>query len=155
MIKIYYFNKKKRVNNLKFVSYMSNQAQVLTNQGIERLLFQIREKNKRLAITGILLLIQGKFVQYIEGQSTEIDKVYEKIKLDSRHNELVLLDSGEIDKRQFKDWSMAYKKIGDDQIKEILGHTKLNLDDLFLYPTQEKTHPVLKVLYNFTNSLST
>ncbi len=134
---------------------MSNQAQVLTNQDIERLLFQVREKNKRLAITGILLLIQGKFVQYIEGQAPEIDKVYEKIKHDSRHNELVLLDSGELKARQFKDWSMAYKKIGDNQIKEILGHTELNLDDLFLYPSLQKTHPVLKVLYNFTNSLST
>ena len=133
---------------------MSNQARILTNQDIEELLFQIREKNKRLAITGILLLIQGKFVQYIEGQASEIDKVYEKIKVDNRHNELVLLDSGDLDKRQFKDWSMAYKKVGDDEIKDILGHSKLNLDDLFLKPTEEKTHPVLQVLYNFTNALS-
>lgn len=133
---------------------MSNQAQILTNQDIKDFLFQIREKNKRLAVTGILLLIQGKFVQYIEGQASEIDKVYEKIKVDTRHDELVLLDSGKIEKRQFKDWSMAYKKVGDDEIKDILGHSKLNLDDLFLLPTKEKYHPVLKVLYNFTNALS-
>lgn len=133
---------------------MSNQSQVLTNKDIENMLFQIREKNKRLAITGILLLIQGKFVQYIEGQATEIDKVYESIKKDSRHNELVLLDCGELESRQFKDWSMAYKKVGDEEIKDILGHSSLNLDSLFLFPTNEKTHPVLKVLYNFTNSLS-
>lgn len=142
------------MNHLKFVSYISNQAQIFTSQDIEDLLFQIREKNKRLAITGILLLIQGKFVQYIEGQSSEIDKVYKKIKKDTRHNELVLLDSGDIDKRQFKDWSMAYKKVRDDEIMDILGHTKLDLDDLFLLPSEEKTHPVLKVLYNFTNTLS-
>ena len=133
---------------------MSSQSQVLKKQDIEDLLFQIREKNKRLAITGILLLIQGKFVQYIEGQSTEIDNVYESIKKDSRHNELILLDSGVLDTRQFKDWSMAYKKVGDEEIKDILGHTNLNLDNLFLFPENEKTHPVLKVLYNFTNSLS-
>lgn len=133
---------------------MSNQSQVLTNQDIENLLFQIREKNKRLAITGILLLIQGKFVQYIEGKSAEIDNVYNSIKRDSRHNDLLLLDSGEIESRQFKNWSMAYKKVGDEEIKEIIGHTSLNLDDLFLFPTNEKTHPVLKVLYNFTHSLS-
>lgn len=142
------------MNQLKFVSYMSSQAQVLTSQDIEQLLFQIRKKNKELSITGILLLIQGKFVQYIEGETPEIDKVYEKIKVDSRHNELLLLDSGELKTRQFENWSMAYKKIGDDQVKEILGYTNLNLDDLFLYPSQQKTHPVLKVLYNFTNSLS-
>jgi hypothetical protein len=134
---------------------MSNQSRVLTNHDIEELLFQIREKNKRLAITGVLLLLQGKFVQYIEGKATEIDKVYDKIKHDTRHNELLLLDTGEIESRQFKDWSMAYKKVGDEEVKAILGHTKLNLDDLFLFPTTEKTHPVLKVLYNFTQSLST
>jgi len=133
---------------------MSNQSQVLTNQDIESMLFQIREKNKRLAITGILLLIQGKFVQYIEGKSTEIDEVYDSIKKDSRHNELILLDSGKLDSRQFNDWSMAYKKVGDQEIKDILGHSSLNLDSLFLFPTTEKTHPVLKVLYNFTHSLS-
>ena len=133
---------------------MSSQSQILSNQDIENMLFQIREKNKRLAITGILLLIQGKFVQYIEGDSTEIDKVYESIKRDSRHNELVLLDSGELETRQFKDWSMAYKKVGDEEIKDILGHSSLNLDNLFLFPSHEKTHPVLKVLYNFTHSLS-
>jgi len=142
------------LTELKFVSYMSNQSQVLTNQDIESLLFQIREKNKRLAITGILLLIQGKFVQYIEGKSTEIDEVYDSIKKDSRHNELILLDSGKLESRQFNDWSMAYKKVGDQEIKDILGHSSLNLDSLFLFPTTEKTHPVLKVLYNFTHSLS-
>ena len=133
---------------------MSSQSQVLKKQDIEELLFQIREKNKRLAITGILLLIQGKFVQYIEGNSTEIDRVYSRIKKDSRHNELILLDSGKLESRQFKDWSMAYKKVGDEEIRDILGHTNLKLDSLFLFPENEKTHPVLKVLYNFTNSLS-
>lgn len=133
---------------------MSSQSQVLRNQDIESMLFQIREKNKRLAITGVLLLIQGKFVQYIEGKSAEIDKVYDSIKHDPRHNELLLLDSGKIEKRQFKDWSMAYKKVGDEEIKAIVGHTSLNLDELFLLPSQEKNHPVLKVLYNFTHSLS-
>jgi len=142
------------LNNLKFVSYMSSQSQVLKDGDIENMLFQIREKNKKLAITGVLLLIQGKFVQYIEGCAPEIDHVYNSIEKDTRHNDLVLLDSGDIEKRQFKDWSMAYKKVGDEEVKEIVGDNSLNLDDLFLIPSSEKTHPVLKVLYNFTYSLS-
>ncbi len=133
---------------------MSSQSQVLRDKDIEEMLFQIREKNKKLAITGVLLLIQGKFVQYIEGHATEIDNVYHSIEKDPRHNELILLDSGEVEKRQFKDWSMAYKKVGDDEIKAIVGHESLNLDNLFLLPVQQKTHPVLKVLYNFTHRLS-
>ena len=133
---------------------MSVQAQTLRNKDIEELLFYAREKNKRLAITGVLLLIQGKFIQYIEGYEEDIDSVYESIKIDTRHNDLLLLDSGYIDKRQYTNWSMAYKKVNNSEINDILGYSELNLDDLFLNPAEEKTHPVLKVLYNFTHSLS-
>ncbi len=133
---------------------MSAQAQTLRDKDIEDLLFYAREKNRRLAITGVLLLIQGKFIQYIEGYEEDIDHVYEKIKADTRHNDLLLLDSGYINKRQYTNWSMAYKKVENSEIKNLLGYSELNLDKLFLNPQEEKTHPVLKVLYNFTHSLS-
>lgn len=139
---------------LKYVSYMSLQSRLMTRDEMDNMLFQIREKNKRLAITGLLLLIQGKFVQYIEGPEEEIDRVYEKIKIDPRHNELLLLDDGDINERQFKDWSMAFKRIDDKDVESLVGFKDLELDRLFLEPTDEKKHPVLKILYNFTNMLA-
>lgn len=139
---------------LAYVSYMSHQSRVMSDEDINKLLFQIREKNKRLAITGLLLLIQGKFVQYIEGPKSEIKNVYESIKMDPRHNELLLLDSGEIEERQFQDWSMAYKKINDSMVKDLTGYKDLELDKLFLDPSGSNGHPVLKVLYNFTRMLA-
>lgn len=139
---------------LQYVSYMSSQASVLHEKDIENLLFQVREKNKRLAITGLLLLIQGKFIQYIEGPENEIDKVYQKIKTDPRHNDLLLLDKGELEERQFTDWSMAYKKVKDADIEKLVGYKDLKLDELFFVNKDERSaHPVLKVLYNFTKSL--
>ncbi|WP_127846461.1 BLUF domain-containing protein [Psychroflexus aestuariivivens] len=139
---------------LKFVSYMSSQTQVMTKQNIEDFLFKIREKNKRIAITGILLLIQGKFVQYIEGPAEEIDGIYDIIKNDKRHNNMILLDSGTLDERQFKNWSMAYKEVGDAQIKQIVGNQDLNLEGAFLENKNLEKHPVLKVLYDFIKTLS-
>lgn len=133
---------------------MSLQSRLMTRDEMDNMLFQIREKNKRLAITGLLLLIQGKFVQYIEGPEEEIDRVYEKIKIDPRHNELLLLDVGDINERQFKDWSMAFKRIDDKDVESLVGFKDLELDRLFLEPTDEKKHPVLKILYNFTNMLA-
>lgn len=140
---------------LQYVSYMSSQANVLSEKDIEELLYQVREKNKRLAITGLLLLIQGKFVQYIEGPENVIEKVYKKIKSDPRHNELLLLDKGELNERQFTDWSMAYHKIKDSEIEKLIGYKDLKLDELFFTKKDERSaHPVLKILYNFTKSLS-
>lgn len=138
----------------KYVSYMSLQSRLLTNDEVNQMLFQIREKNKRLMITGILLLIQGKFIQYIEGPEEEIDRVYEQIKIDSRHNELLLLDEGEVEERQFKDWSMAFRRIDDEDVQNLVGYKKLELDKLFFEPTEERKHPVLKILYNFTHMLA-
>lgn len=139
---------------LAYVSYMSHQSRLMSDQDVEQLLFQIREKNKRLAITGLLLLIQGKFVQYIEGPEPEIKNVYESIKADPRHNELLLLDSGKIEQRQFEDWSMAYKKVKDSTVKDLTGYRDLELDKLFLNPDKTANHPVLNVLYNFTSMLA-
>lgn len=139
---------------LKYVSYMSLQSRLMTRDEMDGMLFQIREKNKRLGITGILLLIQGKFIQYIEGPEEEVDKVYNKIKIDTRHNELLLLDDGYVEERQFKDWSMAFKRIDDRVVEKIVGFKDLELDLLFLEPTDEKKHPVLKILYNFTHMLA-
>lgn len=55
---------------------MSLQTQMMTQKEVEDFLLCIREKNSRMGVTGILLLIQGKFIQYIEGPSTKIDKLY-------------------------------------------------------------------------------
>ncbi|MFD0933394.1 BLUF domain-containing protein [Psychroflexus salinarum] len=140
--------------SLKFVSYMSSQSRIMSKKSIEDFLFEVRDKNKQLAITGILLLIQGKFVQYIEGPAEEIDKVYKSISKDKRHTEMILLDSGNLDDRQFKNWSMAYKEVNDKQIKEIVGEENLNLEDAFLSRKDNKNHPVLTVLYDFVKALS-
>ncbi|MDR9399875.1 MAG: BLUF domain-containing protein [Psychroflexus sp.] len=139
---------------LAYVSYMSHQSRLMSDKDLEQLLFQIREKNKRLAITGLLLLIQGKFVQYIEGPEPEIKNVYKSIKADPRHNELLLLDSGKIEQRQFQDWSMAYKKVKDSTVRDLTGYKDLELDKLFLNPDKTANHPVLNVLYNFTSMLA-
>lgn len=140
--------------SLKFVSYMSSQSRIMSKKSIEDFLFQVRDKNKRLAITGILLLIQGKFVQYIEGPAEEIDKVYNSISRDSRHTDMILLDSGNLSERQFKNWSMAYKVVDQKQIQEIIGEEKLELEDVFLNEKDYKNHPVLLVLYDFVKALS-
>lgn len=132
---------------------MSSQSRIMSKKSIEEFLFQVRDKNKHMAITGILLLIQGKFVQYIEGPAEEIDKVYNSISKDKRHTDMILLDSGDLKERQFKDWSMAYKEVSDKQIKAIVGKENLNLEDIFLNK-DHKNHPVLTVLYDFVKTLS-
>ncbi|MGM0636029.1 MAG: BLUF domain-containing protein [Bacteroidota bacterium] len=139
---------------LKYVSYISNQSQILREEDIQDLLYKVREKNRKLAITGLLLLIQGKFIQYIEGPEDEIISVYESIKNDTRHNSLLLLDIGDLKERQFKDWSMSYKKINNDELEKETGYKDLDLNELLQKPYSKKKHPILNILYKFLSRLS-
>ncbi|MGO2295170.1 MAG: BLUF domain-containing protein [Psychroflexus halocasei] len=132
---------------------MSLQTQMMTKKDVEDFLLYIREKNSRMGITGILLLIQGKFIQYIEGPSTKIDKLYKTIEKDKRHKDMLLLDTGHIEEQQFKDWSMAYHEISEMQVKDVMKNKNIDLKKTFT--TQKKeNHPALEVLYNFVNTLT-
>ncbi|WP_234953128.1 BLUF domain-containing protein [Psychroflexus halocasei] len=132
---------------------MSFQTQMMTQKDVEDFLLYIREKNSRLGITGILLLIQGKFIQYIEGPSTKIDKLYKTIEKDKRHKDMMLLDTGSINEQQFKDWSMAYHEVSEKQVKDIMKDKSLDLKKIFI-PKEKDNHPALEVLYNFVNTLT-
>lgn len=132
---------------------MSFQTQMMTQKDVEDFLLYIREKNSRLGVTGILLLIQGKFIQYIEGPSTKIDELYKTIEKDKRHKDMMLLDTGSINEQQFKDWSMAYHEISEMRVKDVMKNKNIDLKKIFT--TQKKeNHPALEILYNFVNTLT-
>jgi hypothetical protein len=62
--------------------------------------------NKSHDLTGILFFEQGYFGQIIEGPRTEIEKLWDRIKNDSRHHSIELLGITEIEARRFPKWSM-------------------------------------------------
>jgi hypothetical protein len=62
--------------------------------------------SKSHELTGILFFEQGYFGQIIEGPLTEIEKLWDRIKNDSRHHSIELLGITEIEARRFPKWSM-------------------------------------------------
>ena len=53
----------------------------------------------------MLLFKEDNFMQILEGEEVEVMKLYETISKDPRHQRVSLVDKGEIDRRQFGDWS--------------------------------------------------
>jgi hypothetical protein len=58
-------------------------------------------------ITGILLYADGNFVQFLEGQRSDILDLFDTICLDSRHENVRLIYERPADRRHFGDWDMA------------------------------------------------
>jgi Sensors of blue-light using FAD len=66
-----------------------------------------RSSNKKLGVTGALLITDDEFVQTLEGPELVVRELYTKIYKDKRHEHLEVLESGDVSGRVFGRWAMA------------------------------------------------
>lgn len=62
--------------------------------------------NESKNITGILFFDQGHFGQILEGSRGAVEELWDRIKNDTRHQNIELLGITEIKERRFPKWSM-------------------------------------------------
>ena len=105
------------------IVYVSFSFKDLTEIDLENLLADIRKRNKLQKVTGLLLYNDGTFIQLIEGKTRIIKNLFEKIKNDKRHSDVVLLLDESIKKRAFPDWTMGYYKLNREQSGKIPGYS--------------------------------
>lgn len=72
-----------------------------------RLLRQAWENNPGTGITGGLAVLDGVFLQYLEGEDNEVEALFSRIGQDDRHENVKVLERRGISRRMFEDWSMA------------------------------------------------
>ncbi len=135
-----------------YLAYVSRQTYSLNDADLEKLLQQARDNNQKMDITGMLIYYEGLFIQYIEGPAENLKILYDRIAKDRRHEKITLLDSGENEEREFKDWSMSFEKLSKDKAFEICGYHVFNKEDVFR-TAEDKTHPALELLSNYVRNL--
>ena len=91
-------------------------SDVVPKDEIEAILTVSRRNNFQHGITGALLFTAGCFVQMLEGEMGLIETTYERIQLDSRHDNVTILELGPCDQRIFGAWSMAFHGAPDDEL---------------------------------------
>ena len=96
--------------------YVSSACAGLSEDDIEDILCRAREANKVLGITGMLVYLDGYFLQVLEGQPECVRDLYAKIKSDPRHSGAKVLIESDIAKPAFPDWSMGFRKASRDDL---------------------------------------
>lgn len=91
------------------IVYISSAIKSLTAEEMEQLADTSCENNVQYAISGLLLYVGGNFLQVIEGPREEVERLFENIKDDPRHGNIIKLIATEAESRMFPDWSMAFK----------------------------------------------
>lgn len=62
-------------------------------------------------ITGILLYLEGCFVQVLEGEESRVMETYVRVYGDPRHHDITLIHSRPIESRDFPAWRMGFQRI--------------------------------------------
>ncbi|RZA24563.1 MAG: BLUF domain-containing protein [Proteobacteria bacterium] len=101
------------------ITYFSTAAESTTDQDIIDIVEFSRRKNARLAITGVLLYINGQIVQVLEGQPQLVQDLYASIKADPRHTNVRTAIDQPIQQRLFSDWYMGYQTLLTRQYDEL------------------------------------
>jgi uncharacterized membrane protein (DUF373 family) len=103
------------------LSYISTATRSMTAEDLTDILRVARARNADRGITGMLLYSNRTFVQVLEGEEDELNALLEVIKRDSRHTALRVLERKRIDRREYADWTMGFKRLGREDLAEVPG----------------------------------
>jgi len=137
------------MSELIHIVYVSTSTHDLSELELDDLLKGIRAKNKRNDITGLLLYNDGMFIQVIEGEIKRIIDLFDLVKSDSRHKNIVQILKEPIQKRSFPDWSMGFKRITNEDLESIQGFSTFMSDDTEWVPNPDIAEQVLYLLNSF------
>ena len=87
--------------------YLSS-SNLKTDSDLNDLLIKSQKSNRSNNISGILLHKNGEFVQVLEGEKKAVLDLFEIIKTDNRHKNIIAFDEKEISERYFSGYFMAF-----------------------------------------------
>jgi hypothetical protein len=117
------------------IIYFSKATNVMQDEDLVLLLEESRNWNKTHGLSGMLIYIRGeqmlnpkagKFMQVLEGTKEEVQSIFEKIKLDKRHQDITVLNEAIVKKRNFESWLMGFQAIESEFYKTMPGFFELN-----------------------------
>jgi hypothetical protein len=131
------------------LAYVSTACDCLKLDDINNILDSSKVNNQAENITGILIYCNKHFFQILEGDENAVKELYEKIAIDCRHDNVIKIQEGEVEKRNFGNWSMAFKSYN----KELKYLDNFNNEQFYSYiysQLQDQSEDVsLKILADF------
>jgi len=82
--------------------------------------------NPRHGIGGVLCQGQGLYLQLLEGERSEVSRLFARIVVDARHTDVALLHLQEVERRRFTAWSMAHVELRADDPMILMQHPEFD-----------------------------
>ncbi|MDA8962040.1 BLUF domain-containing protein [Congregibacter sp.] len=107
------------------LGYVSTQTRPMDNDGMVAILETARRNNTNSGITGVLLHRHDSFFQVLEGGRDEVKAIFEKIRVDGRHERVEVVTEGPIQSREYNDWRMAFIELDGQDFNAMPGFSDL------------------------------
>ena len=118
------------MSELARLRYISRFSRDFSAQELDELVTHAAAKNATRDITGVLMANGGIFYQILEGPADALASLYERILVDERHTDVLLLDEEhDIEERFFGGWSMRSLS-ADALAQERLAPVRMQLESI-------------------------
>ena len=77
-------------------------------------------------VSGVLCQGQGLYLQVLEGERGEVNRLYARILRDPRHQDVQMLSLEEITERRYPQWSMAHVMLPDSDAMVRMKHPEFD-----------------------------
>lgn len=115
-------------NDLHSILYISNMEKEYSKKETIDMLKLFRQGNKKNNISGLMLYYERNIIQYIEGNKKDVYKLYNSIRKDIRHYNIIKVMDECITDRLFRNWDMNFKELSHNEFIEC-SLDKLKLDN--------------------------
>ena len=88
--------------------YTSAAIQPMPKSKLYKILVDSRVRNKLADVTGLLVYVDGTFLQVLEGEQEMVSDLLDKISKDPRHTDVKVVYKSGVERRTFNAWQMAY-----------------------------------------------
>jgi len=102
--------------------YISTANRHLIDDELLELMASCHRNNKARNVTGMLLYNgMNIFIQALEGDQEVVESLFDTIKQDRRHHDVLCLEKREIQHRDFPDWSMGFRNLANIKPADVEG----------------------------------
>ena len=133
--------------------YVSTSVKLLNDEELLDILKVSRENNSSRDVTGLLLYKGGNFMQVLEGPDEVVEAVYEMIKTDPRHKDVIVLAREQISNRQFPAWEMAFQNLDNPEVKNEPGYSQFLQDEFIADVYRENPLRAYIMLLTFRDNM--
>ena len=125
--------------------YSSQATAAMSIADLEEILVDARTGNEKRKVTGVLVYVDGVFLQILEGEEQALRTLMRSIASDSRHTNVKVFYEAEVDRPIFTSWRMAYLSATPQQMAAWAGlegtATSIDsvLEDIYREPQRGST----------------